>query len=93
MLGLIIENKRHLLTRFPLWLVLIVVFTLSPVIVSSLGAWISELITGEPCHEGNCAWAMMLWFVMVTFPLGGLILLIYLIIVLTDAIKLFRRKT
>ncbi|MEL6864804.1 MAG: hypothetical protein AAFP19_10305 [Bacteroidota bacterium] len=88
-MGIIIKKKKHYYTRFPLWLLVIVVLSLSPFIIGFTGAYFTELITGEPCHEGNCSWGAIPWLgIFFTLPLGAVILAIYLIIVVIDAINL-----
>jgi xanthine/uracil permease len=91
-LGLIINNRKHLLTRFPLWFALIVIFGLSPLLIGVFGGWITELSTGEPCHEGNCGWMVLPWLTLFTLPIGGVILLVYMIIILIDTIGLLKEK-
>jgi hypothetical protein len=80
------------LTRFPIWLALIIFSALSPIIIGFIGAWVTEIITNEPCHEGNCTWMVLPWLAMITLPIGGGILLIYLIIILIDTIRLLNKN-
>ncbi len=91
-MGLIIKNKRHLRTRLIPWLLVIVFLAISPILIGVLGAWITELNTGETCHEGNCSWMVLPWFGMITIPIGGIILIIYIIIVIIDAVKLDQQR-
>ncbi|AHM59326.1 hypothetical protein D770_05295 [Flammeovirgaceae bacterium 311] len=90
-MGTIIKNKRHYYTRFPIWLALILLFGLSPMIIGFFGAWVTELITGESCHEGNCTWMVLPWFTIITLPVGGGILLVYLVIIVIDTIRLLKK--
>ncbi|AHM59297.1 hypothetical protein D770_05150 [Flammeovirgaceae bacterium 311] len=92
-MGIIIKNKKHYYTRFPIWLSLILLFLLSPVLIGFIGAWITELITSEPCHEGNCIWMVLPWLTIITLPVGGIILLIYVVIILLDTVKLMTKTT
>jgi hypothetical protein len=91
-LGLIIKNKSHFLTRFPLGLIVIVVIGLFPVILSSIGGWIQEMLTGHPCSEANCAWDMFTWFTMITIPVGGLLMLVYLALIIMDTVLLLKKR-
>lgn len=91
-MGIIIKRKKHLLTRFPLWLLVIAFLSFSPLIIGLIGAWYSEWSTGQPCNESNCSWMVLPWLTLISMPLGGLILLAYLIIVLMDSIDLYRKK-
>lgn len=91
-MGLIIRKKKHYLTRFPVWLAIIVFCALSPAIIGLVGGWLTEISTGEPCHEGNCTWMVLPWLTVITLPVGGIILIAYLVIILIDSIKLFNEN-
>ena len=91
-LGIIIKHRKHYLTRLTLWLIVIVFIGLSPILIGFLGAWITELSTGEPCHEGNCNWMVLPWMGMITIPISGLGLLLFLIIILIDSISLKKQQ-
>lgn len=60
----------------------------SPVLIGILGERITERLTGEPCHEGNCGWMVLPWFGMITIPLAGLVLIVVVIVALSDAASL-----
>jgi ABC-type multidrug transport system fused ATPase/permease subunit len=92
-MALIIKSKKHYLTRFPLWLILIVLFAIFPALVGLLGSWIVETSTGEPCHEGNCIWMVIPWLSLITVPAGGIALIVYLVIVIMDSIQLMKAKS
>ena len=92
-MGIIINHKKHYLTRLPLWLIGIVFVGLSPIIIGLLGASITERTTGQPCHEGNCIWMILPWLGMLSIPIGVIGLIIFSIIVLNDSISLNKRKT
>lgn len=87
-MGLIIKNKEHYFKRFIIGIIVIVLFGLLPFIIGSIGATISEISTGEPCHEGNCIWMVIPWIGLVTLPISVILLIIYLIIIILDSIKL-----
>ncbi len=89
-MGLIIKARKHLYTRVPVILILIGLFALSPIFISMLGAWLTELSTGQPCHEGNCSWGAFGWLFLLTFPLAGIIFVVFIIIVIRDTMKLSR---
>jgi hypothetical protein len=91
-LGIIINHKKDYLTRLPLWLIGLVFIGLSPIMIGLLGAWITEITTGQPCHEGNCMWMALPWMAMLSIPIGGIGLIIFLIITLIDSISLLKRK-
>lgn len=92
-MGLIIKHKKHLYTRFPLWLFVIVFAAFLPFTVGFTGAYLTELFTGEDCHEGNCFWGALPWLgIFITLPGGAIALVVYLIIVLIDSIQLWRKK-
>lgn len=91
-MGIIIENKKHYLIRFPLWLLIIIVIGFSPILIGALGSYLTELITNKPCHEGNCIWMVLPWMMLFTLPFGGVLLIIYLIIIIIDSIKLFKKS-
>ncbi len=88
---MIIRNKKDLMIRFPIGLVLIILIGLSPFIVGGIGSWFWELRTGQPCHEGNCFWMALIWYFFITIPLAGLLLILYLIIVAKDTIRILKK--
>lgn len=87
----IIKSWKHLYIRVPLILLLILTFAVSPILVSVVGAQITEAITNEPCHEGNCFWGAFGWFFVFTMPVAGALFIIFLIIVISDVSKLVRK--
>ena len=87
MSGLIFRKKRDFLIRLPIGLIIIAIFAISPIIFSMVGAWIVEYRTGVPCHEGNCVWGAFGWLFLITFPIAGVLLIIYAIIILFDTIN------
>ena len=90
-MGIIIQNKKQYLTRFPFWLAIIILFAFSPAILGIFGGWVTETLTGEPCHEGNCAWMALPWLTLLTLPVGALAFVAYLVIVVIDSVKLARK--
>lgn len=92
-MGIILKTRKHILTRFPLWLGVIIFLALSPFIIGFIGSYLTEFITNKDCHEGNCFWGVIPWIgVFITLPLGALTLLVFLIIILIDCIKLYKIK-
>lgn len=87
-MGLIVKSKKHLYSRVPIILILIVIFAISPILISMIGAWMTELITNEPCHEGNCFWGAFGWYFLLTIPIAGVLFIIFIIILITDITKL-----
>lgn len=90
-MGLILKNKKHYLTRLPFWFLIIVVFGLSPIIVSFIGGGLTELITGEACNEGNCFFGGLPWLMLYTVPIGIILLLIFFVIIITDSFLFFKK--
>lgn len=90
-MGLILKNKKHYVTRFPLWLLFIIFFAFSPVIVGLVGGSLTELFTDETCNEANCIWAALPWLTFYTVPIGFTLLLIFLIIIIIDSITLINK--
>ncbi len=87
----IIKRKRHFFTVFPVWFIAIIFLGLSPYLLGILGSYLTELSTGEPCHEGNCGWMVLPFFTFITLPMGILGLLVFLAIVLQDSIELLNK--
>ena len=58
---------------------MILLLTISPLLIGFLGAEIHELLTGKTCHEGNCFWMVLPWFMFISIPAGLLLLLAFLI--------------
>lgn len=75
-MGFILTKKKHCYTRLPLGFAVIVLFALSPSIIGVIGAWFSEMTTGERCHEGNCSWMVIPWLTLLTLPIGGILMII-----------------
>jgi|TARA_B110000285_G_scaffold102200_1_gene116294 hypothetical protein len=91
-MGIIIKNKKDYYTKFIIWLFVIILGGLSPFIIGFIGAYLTELTTGEPCHGGNCFWEVIPWYGILTLPISLVILIIFLIIVIIDSIKLRNGK-
>jgi hypothetical protein len=87
-MGRIIKHKRDYFTKLPLMLLSIFFVGVSPVLIGILGARITESLTGQPCHEGNCGWMVLPWLGMITIPLAGLVLIVVVIVALSDAVSL-----
>ena len=90
-MGTIIQNNKHYLTRLPLCILVILLVGLGPVIVGMGGAWMSEMITGEPCHEGNCSWGALPWLALITMPVAGLGFLVLFVLVARDSLLLMKK--
>ncbi|WP_304232916.1 hypothetical protein [Jiulongibacter sediminis] len=87
-MGLIIKNKRHLMTRLPLWILVILLIGFSPAVIGLLG----EILDSESCRSGDCIWTTVPYFSMFTVPVAFIILVVFLIIVIIDSIRLFKSK-
>jgi ABC-type multidrug transport system fused ATPase/permease subunit len=90
-MGRIIKSKKHLYIRVPIILLSIFLFAISPVFISVIGAQITEAMTNEPCHEGNCFWGAFGWLTFLTMPIAGVLFIIFLIIVIIDVSKLAQK--
>ena len=90
-MGIIIRNKKDFFIRLPVGIALIAVIGVSPFIIGFIGTWLTELVTGEPCHEGNCFWGVIPWFFFVSFPLAGLMLIGYLGVIIVDTVKIVKK--
>lgn len=84
----IIKTKKQIYTKLPLLLLSILLLGAAPLLIGLIGAYFSELATGTPCHEGNCFWMVLPWYVFFTFPLSLLALVIIGIISVKDILKL-----
>lgn len=73
------SSKKQFYIRFPLGLVLILIFGVCPILISAVGAELSEMITGQICHEANCFWGGIFWYSFFTIPLALIFLMIWLI--------------
>ena len=90
-MGLIIKDKKHYVTRFPLWLLLIVFIGFSPLIIGLIGEGLTELFTGKSCNESNCFWGALPWLMFYTVPIGLISFFIFLIIIVVDSISLLQK--
>jgi MFS family permease len=87
MKGILFKKSRDFYIRLPFGLIIIVLFGFSPIIIAMIGGWASELISGIPCHEGNCAWAAFGWLFFLTIPISIVLLVIFIIILIIDIIR------
>ena len=92
-MSIIIYKTRQIIPRIVIGLLLILLLAFSPFIISITGAWITELITNEPCHEGNCFWGVVGWLFFITFPLSAILLIIFIIVIIIDILGLKKVKT
>lgn len=90
-MGLIVQSKKHLYIRVPILLILILLFAVSPILISIIGAQITEAMTNEPCHEGKCFWGAFGWYFLFTMPIAGLLFILLLIIIVIDVSKLAQK--
>jgi hypothetical protein len=89
-MGLIIKTKKHYLSKLPLFFLAILLFSFLPILIGMSGAWVTELVTGSSCHEGNCFWMALPWLEILTLPIGVLILIIFIVVILIDTFTLFK---
>lgn len=90
-MGRIIQSRRHLYSRVPIILLSILLFAISPILISVIGARITEAMTNEPCHEGNCFWGAFGWLFLLTIPIAKVLFIIFLIIIIIDVSKLTQK--
>ncbi len=88
----IIKKKRDIYIKIPLGIVLICLLGFSPLLIGAAGAWVTELITNEPCHEGNCFWGAFPWLLLTTIPVAAVLLVVFVFFVIVDTIRLFLKK-
>jgi len=86
----IIKTKKQLFTRIPLGIAIICFIGLGPILIGAVGAKFTEMMTHEPCHEGNCFWGALGWLCMLTIPLALVLFVVFLILVVIDIGKLGR---
>lgn len=73
--------------KIPFILLGILFIAFSPLIVGLIGAWVTEIMTQEPCHEGNCTWGALPWLMLISIPFAGGLLVIFLILLVIDLIN------
>lgn len=86
-MGILFNKRKDFFIRFPLALLLIFIFAISPLLISAVGAELTSMWTGEPCHEGNCFWGAFFWLFIYSFMLAALMLLILLAVLVIDLIS------
>ena len=91
-MGIIINHKSHYYKRLPFWILGIIFLSLSPFIIGLSAAWLTEQLTGESCHEGNCVWGVIPWFGLYTLPIGVIGFLIFIVIIIIDSIRLSNKN-
>ena len=90
--GGLIKNKMDILIKFPIGLIIIMLFGISPILISMLGASITELITKESCNEGNSIWGAFGWLFLLTIPCAIGLFFLFLIKSLIDISKILKSK-
>jgi hypothetical protein len=65
--------------KLPVGIILILLLTISPLLIGFLGSEIHEFFTGNTCHEGNCFWMVLPWFMFISIPAGLLLIIMFLI--------------
>ncbi|MBD0404527.1 hypothetical protein [Flammeovirga sp. EKP202] len=91
-MGIIIKTKKDYFRRLPLFLFAVIAGGLSPFLVGISGALLTEAITGQDCHEGNCGWMVLPWACMITIPISAIVFIVLSIIVVIDSISLFKKE-
>lgn len=87
---MIYNSKKHW-WRLALGFGLIGFFAFSPFIIGIIGAYISEMRTGEVCHEGNCYWGTLPWLTFFTMPIAAMIGFIFFVIAVIDVVRVWNK--
>ncbi len=87
-MGIILKKRSHIYSRIPGGILIILFISISPLVIGLIGGSISEWLTGNPCHEGNCIWGVLGWLTFWTAPFGALVFIIFVVIVIADLFKL-----
>ncbi|MEJ1222931.1 hypothetical protein [Sediminicola sp. 1XM1-17] len=87
-MGIIIKEKKHYLTRFPIGLFIIILIGLAPMIIGAIGL----IMTDGFGHGGDNYWMAFHWYVYFTVPVAGILFLIYSLIIVIDTIALWLRN-
>lgn len=87
---MIYNSKKHW-WRLVLGFGLIAFFSISPFIIGIIGAYVTELQTGEVCHEANCFWGAFPWYTFFTIPVALVIGFIFSIISIIDIVKVWSK--
>ena len=90
-MAILFSKLRQFVIGIPLGAFAIIVYSVSPFLVGFTGGYITQLITGEECNEGNSIWGVLPWFMFVTLPTGAGLLCLFIIIAIIDAWK-FEKK-
>ena len=91
-MGLMIKRKKHYLSRGLSGSIILILLGFSPLWVGMIGAWVSEKITGEACHEGNCGWGALPWLTIYSLPLSLLLLVILWALIIFNYISYVKRN-
>lgn len=89
---ILIHKYKQLIPRSLLGIGVLILIGLSPVLIAILGGYFYTLVTHEPCHEGNCAWAALGWFTLITAPISALLALVLFVIIIRDCVLLGQRE-
>jgi hypothetical protein len=66
-----LDTRKDIFVRLPIVLALAVAVGLAPAIIGFGGAYLQEIITGQPCsNEGSCGWIAAIWLLLITIPIG-----------------------
>lgn len=87
-MGVIIKNRSHSAKRITIGFLTIACIGFSPIIIGLKGAYFWAMSTGEPCHEGNCPWGVLPWFMFFTIPLAFFLFIVFVIIIAIDLKRL-----
>jgi len=82
-----INKPKSFFDRIPLILILLALFAFSPVLIGFTGTWITEMQTGEPCHEADCYWGAFGWYTFITLPIAGVQFIVLIILINRNAGK------
>jgi len=75
-----------------LGIIIFAFFALFPIIFAMIGGYIEGLIRGIPIHEGNSGIFSFFWFSFITIPIGGILLIIWIIISIKNINLFYKNK-
>lgn len=88
---ILFHNKRHFLIRFPIGAAIAAFIGFLPFIVGFGGGKLKGLISGIPCTNDTCPWMVVSYVTIITLPVGGVLLGIWLIIAFIDGLQFVKK--
>jgi len=91
-MALLSYTVKELYKRFIRMTISIIVFAMSPILMSKIGVWVTEVVTQESCVDYNCFWEACEQLILITLPAGIVMFLTILTWLIMDIIKLSWKK-